>query len=113
MIIFADAAALKVKEILEIDPDYNNEKDGNLNLRVLVSGGGCSGFKYGFTLDEQEEEGDLVVENQGVKLVVDPISAQYLNGAKIDYKESFESCHFEISNPNVTTTCGCGSSFAI
>ena len=113
MIIFADAAALKVKEILEIDPDYNNEGVGNLNLRVLVSGGGCSGFKYGFTLDEQEEEGDLVVENQGVKLVVDPISAQYLNGAKIDYKESFESCHFEISNPNVTTTCGCGSSFSI
>jgi len=72
-----------------------------------------SPFKYGFTLDEQEEEGDLVVENQGVKLVVDPISAQYLNGAKIDYKESFESCHFEISNPNVTTTCGCGSSFSI
>ena len=113
MIIFADAAALKVKEILEIDPDYNNEEDGALNLRVLIHGGGCSGFKYGFTLDEQEEEGDLVVENQGVKLVVDPISAQYLNGAKIDYTESLESCHFEISNPNVATTCGCGSSFSV
>ena len=100
MIIFADAAALKVKEILELDPDYNSEMDTNLNLRVLISGGGCSGFKYGFSLDKKKEDGDLVVENQGVKLVVDPISAQYLEGAKIDYIESFESSHFEIRNPN-------------
>ena len=107
MIIFTDTAALKVQEVLK------EEGEAKLTLRVLVSGGGCSGFKYGFTLDEKEEEGDLIVENQGVKLVVDPISAQYLHGAKIDYTESFESCHFEISNPNVTTTCGCGSSFAI
>ena len=113
MIIFADAAALKVKEILEIDPDYNSERDGNLNLRVLIAGGGCSGFSYGFSLDEKEDEGDMVIENQGVKLVVDPISAQYLDGAEINYIESLESSHFEIRNPNVTTTCGCGSSFAI
>ena len=113
MIIFADSAALKVKEILEIDPDYNSERDGNLNLRVLIAGGGCSGFSYGFSLDEKEDEGDMVIENQGVKLVVDPISAQYLDGAEINYIESLESSHFEIRNPNVTTTCGCGSSFAI
>jgi iron-sulfur cluster insertion protein len=113
MIIFADAAALKVKEILELNPDYNSALDTNLNLRVLISGGGCSGFKYGFSLDEKKEDGDVVVENQGVKLVVDPISALYLDGAKIDYIESFESSHFEIRNPNVTSTCGCGSSFAV
>ena len=107
MIIFTDAAALKVQEVLK------EEGDTKLNLRVLVSGGGCSGFRYGFTLDNNEGEGDVVIENQGVKLVVDPISAQYLIGASIDYTESLESSHFSISNPNVTTTCGCGSSFAI
>ena len=107
MITFTDAAAFKMQEVLE------EEGDTSFNLRVLISGGGCSGFQYGFTLDKKTEEGDVVIENQGVKLLIDPVSAQYLEGAKIDYKESLASSHFEISNPNVTTTCGCGSSFAI
>ncbi len=107
MIEFTDAAALKMQEVLE------EEGDSTLNLRVLIQGGGCSGFQYGFTLDKEQTELDVVVENQGVKLLVDPVSAQYLDGARIDYTESFESSHFEIRNPNAVTTCGCGSSFAV
>ncbi len=81
-------------------------------LRVFVQGGGCSGLQYGFEFDEQVQDGDACVENQGVKLIVDPMSVQYLSGAEIDYREGLEGAQFVIRNPNATTTCGCGSSFA-
>ena len=83
-----------------------------LMLRVFISGGGCSGFQYGFTFDENIEDGDSEVVNQGVKLVIDPMSVQYLMGAEIDYKEDLQGAQFIIRNPNATTTCGCGSSFS-
>lgn len=105
-IIFTDAAAKKVSELLQ------NEDNSDQMLRVFVVGGGCSGFQYGFKFDEEIEEGDTTVENQGVKLVVDPMSIQYLLGAEIDYVEHLMSSQFVIRNPNATTTCGCGSSFA-
>ena len=106
-IIFTDAAAKQVHELIQDDapPD--------LMLRVFISGGGCSGFQYGFTFDEKTEEGDSSVENQGVKLVVDPMSVQYLMGAEIDYKEDLQGAQFIIRNPNAATTCGCGSSFSV
>jgi len=103
---FTDAAALKVKSLIE------EEKNDNLKLRVFVTGGGCSGFQYGFTFDEAINEGDTEVENQGVKLLIDPMSFQYLVGAEIDYSEGLEGAQFVIRNPNATTTCGCGSSFS-
>ena len=103
---FSDAAARKVKELID------EEGDQSLMLRVFITGGGCSGFQYGFTFDQQEGEGDTVVENQGVKLLIDPMSIQYLMGADIDYSEGLEGAQFVIRNPNATTTCGCGSSFS-
>ncbi|MCP3851141.1 MAG: iron-sulfur cluster insertion protein ErpA [Gammaproteobacteria bacterium] len=103
---FTDAAALKVKSLIE------EEKNDNLKLRVFVTGGGCSGFQYGFTFDEEVNDGDTEVENQGVKLLIDPMSFQYLVGAEIDYTEGLEGAQFVIRNPNATTTCGCGSSFS-
>ncbi len=106
-LIFTDAAASKVSELLR------EEDNPNLKLRVFVSGGGCSGFQYGFTFDENSEEGDTRVVNQGVTLVVDPMSVQYLMGAEIDYTEDLEGAQFVIRNPNATTTCGCGSSFSV
>lgn len=106
LLVFTDAAALKVSELIR------EEGNPNLKLRVFVSGGGCSGFQYGFTFDENEEEGDTAIENQGVRLVIDPMSFQYLAGAEIDYKEDLEGAQFVIRNPNATTTCGCGSSFS-
>lgn len=106
-LIFTDAAATKVKGLIE---EENNPK---LMLRVFVSGGGCSGFQYGFTFDENFTEGDTMVENGGVKLLIDPMSFQYLAGAEIDYTEGLEGAHFIIRNPNATTTCGCGSSFSM
>lgn len=105
-LIFTDAAAKKVRELIE------EEDNPELMLRVFVAGGGCSGFQYGFTFDEKTEEGDSSVENQGVTLVIDPMSVQYLMGAEIDYKEDLQGAQFVIRNPNATTTCGCGSSFA-
>ena len=105
-LIFSVAAASKVKELIE------DEGNDALMLRVFISGGGCSGFQYGFTFDEEVGEGDTVVENEGVKLLVDPMSFQYLSGAEIDYKEDLEGSQFVIKNPNATTTCGCGSSFS-
>lgn len=104
---FTDNAANKVKQLIE------EEGNENLMLRVFVTGGGCSGFQYGFTFDENVQDGDTEVENQGVKLLVDPMSFQYLSGAEIDYKEGLEGSMFVINNPNATTTCGCGSSFSI
>ncbi len=103
---FTSAAAFKVKELI-ID-----EGNDSLMLRVFISGGGCSGFQYGFTFDEEITEGDTVVENEGVKLLIDPMSYQYLVGAEIDFSEGLEGAQFVIRNPNATTTCGCGSSFS-
>ena len=104
---FSDAAAVKVKALIE------EEGDPGLMLRVFISGGGCSGFQYGFTFDQSLNEGDTVVENQGVKLLIDPMSVQYLMGAEIDYTEGLEGAQFVIRNPNAATTCGCGSSFSV
>ena len=106
-LIFSQAAATKVKELIE------DEGNDTLMLRVFISGGGCSGFQYGFTFDEEIGEGDTVVENEGVKLLVDPMSFQYLTGAEIDYTEGMEGAQFVIRNPNAQTTCGCGSSFSV
>ena len=99
-------AITKVKEIM------TQQEPKPSGLRVGVVGGGCSGFQYGFTFDEKTEEGDSSIENQGVTLVVDPMSVQYLMGAEIDYKEDLQGAQFVIRNPNASTTCGCGSSFA-
>jgi len=106
-IVFTDAAASKVGELIR------EEDNPNLMLRVFISGGGCSGFQYGFTFDETMEDGDSQVENQGVRLIVDPMSVQYLMGAEIDYKEDLQGAQFIIRNPNAQTTCGCGSSFSV
>ncbi|OZI62480.1 iron-sulfur cluster insertion protein ErpA [Bordetella genomosp. 11] len=106
-LIFTDAAAAKVKDLL-ID-----EGNPELKLRVFVQGGGCSGFQYGFTFDEVVNEDDTVLDKEGVQLLVDPMSFQYLVGAEIDYKEDLEGAQFVIRNPNATTTCGCGSSFSV
>jgi iron-sulfur cluster insertion protein len=105
-VVFTDAAAAKVGQLIV------EEANPELKLRVFVSGGGCSGFQYGFTFDESIEEGDVCVEKQGVKLLVDPMSIQYLMGAEIDYRDDLEGARFVIRNPNATTTCGCGSSFS-
>ena len=104
-LVFTDAAATKVAELIR------EESNPNLKLRVFVQGGGCSGFQYGFTFDEAVEEGDMQVNNQGVTLLIDPMSVQYLLGAEIDYREDLEGAQFVIRNPNASTTCGCGSSF--
>jgi iron-sulfur cluster insertion protein len=106
-LVFSDSAATKVGELIQ------EESNPNLKLRVFVSGGGCSGFQYGFTFDENIEEGDTTVVNQGVTLLIDPMSIQYLNGAEIDYREDMEGAQFIIRNPNAATTCGCGSSFSV
>lgn len=105
-LIFTDSAAGKVKSLIE------EEGNSNLKLRVFVSGGGCSGFQYGFTFDEAVNDGDTAVEKNGVTLLIDPMSYQYLVGAEIDYTEGLEGAQFVIRNPNATTTCGCGSSFS-
>lgn len=106
-LVFTDAAARKVKQLIE------EEGNPHLKLRVYISGGGCSGFQYGFTFDEVTKPDDWVVENQGVSLLVDALSYQYLAGAEIDYSEGIEGAHFIIRNPNAETTCGCGSSFSV
>jgi len=106
-LIFSVAAASKVKELIR------DEGNNALMLRVFISGGGCSGFQYGFTFDEEIGDGDTIIENEGVKLLVDPMSFQYLSGAEIDYSEGMEGAQFVIRNPNATTTCGCGSSFSV
>ncbi|MET0498732.1 MAG: iron-sulfur cluster insertion protein ErpA [Steroidobacteraceae bacterium] len=105
-LVFTDAAAAKVGELIQ------EEANPNLKLRVFVQGGGCSGFQYGFTFDENAEDGDTKVDNHGVTLLIDPMSIQYLAGAEIDYREDMEGAQFVIRNPNATTTCGCGSSFS-
>ncbi len=105
-LVFSDSAALKVKQL--IDEEGNTE----LKLRVFVSGGGCSGFQYGFTFDEEINEDDAKMEKNGVTLLIDAMSYQYLVGAEIDYQEGIEGAQFVIKNPNASSTCGCGSSFS-
>lgn len=104
---FTDSAANKVKSLIE------EEGNQNLKLRVYITGGGCAGFSYGFTFDEQIKEGDTQIENQGVTLLVDPMSIQYLMGSEVDYTEGLHGSQFVVRNPNATSTCGCGSSFSI
>lgn len=104
---FTAAAAHKVRALID------EEGDASLMLRVFISGGGCSGFQYGFTFDPNAGEGDTVIEREGVKLLVDPMSIQYLMGAEIDFSEGLEGAQFVIRNPNAQTTCGCGSSFSV
>jgi iron-sulfur cluster insertion protein len=106
-LIFTDNAASKVRQLIE------EEGNSELKLRVFVAGGGCSGFKYGFTFDELTSEDDTVMEKNGVKLLVDPMSFQYLAGAEIDYQENAEGAQFVIRNPGAASTCGCGSSFSV
>lgn len=103
---FTANAASKVLELIE------EEDNQQLKLRVYVQGGGCSGFQYGFTFDEEQQEDDTAVDKDGVRLIVDPMSFQYLIGAKIDYKDDIDGARFIINNPNASTTCGCGSSFS-
>ena len=104
---FLPSAANKVKELIE------EEGNPNLKLRVYITGGGCSGFQYGFAFEEESSEDDTVVEKEGVKLLVDPMSFQYLVGAEIDYDEGIQGAQFVIRNPNAQTTCGCGASFSV
>lgn len=106
-IAFTDAAARKVQELVL------EEGNPGLKLRVYISGGGCSGFQYGFSFDEEQADDDIAVVNDGVTLLVDPMSFQYLMGAEVDYTESLAGAQFVIRNPNANTTCGCGSSFSI
>ena len=106
-LVFSDAAANKAKMLIE------DEGNPALKLRVFVQGGGCSGFQYGFSFDEKVNDGDHEIEKNGVTMVVDPMSYEYLSGAEVDYKESLEGSMFVINNPNATSTCGCGSSFSM
>lgn len=106
-LVFTDAAASKVKQLIA------EEGNDALMLRVYITGGGCSGFQYGFKFDDTVNDGDTEVEKEGVKVLVDPLSFQYLMGAEIDYREDLSGAQFVINNPNATTTCGCGSSFAV
>ncbi len=105
-LVFTDAAAGKVKELID------EEGNPGLKLRVFVTGGGCSGFQYGFTFDEATNDEDTSLVKNGVTLLIDPMSFQYLAGAEIDYQEGIEGAQFVIKNPNATSTCGCGSSFS-
>lgn len=104
-LVFTDSAADKVKQLVE------EEGNPDLKLRVFVQGGGCSGFQYGFTFDEVVNDDDTPMTKNGVTLLIDAMSLQYLMGAEIDYKEDLQGAQFVIKNPNATSTCGCGSSF--
>ena len=106
-LVFSDQAAKKVRSLVM------EEENENLRLRVFVSGGGCSGFEYGFTFDDEVEEDDIEVENSGVSLVVDVLSFEYLAGSSIDYLEDLQGSRFVVVNPNAASTCGCGNSFSI
>ncbi|HEX8978281.1 MAG TPA: iron-sulfur cluster insertion protein ErpA [Parasulfuritortus sp.] len=104
---FSDSAANKVKELIV------EEGNPELKLRVFVTGGGCSGFQYGFTFDEVQNDDDTVMQKNGVTLLIDSMSMQYMMGAEIDYTEGLEGAQFVIRNPNAVSTCGCGSSFSV
>ena len=106
-IVFTESAAAKVADLIA------EEGNPDLKLRVFVQGGGCSGFQYGFTFDEAVNDDDMTLEKNGVQLLIDSMSFQYLVGAEIDYKEDIQGSQFVIRNPNATTTCGCGSSFSV
>ena len=106
-LVFTDSAAAKVADLIA------EEGNPDLKLRVFVQGGGCSGFQYGFTFDEVTNEDDTTMTKNGVSLLIDAMSYQYLVGAEIDYKEDLQGAQFVIKNPNATTTCGCGSSFSV
>ena len=106
-LVFSDQAAAKVKNLIK------EEANPALMLRVYVTGGGCSGFQYGFSFEENESEGDTRIVNDDVVMLVDPMSYQYLIGAEVDYKDDLEGSRFVINNPNAQTTCGCGSSFSV
>lgn len=105
-LVFTDNAADKVRQLID------EEGNPDLKLRVFVSGGGCSGFQYGFSFEEDRQEDDTAMQKNGVTLLIDPMSYQYLVGAEIDYQENVEGAQFVIKNPNATSTCGCGSSFS-
>ena len=104
---FTDKAAKQVKQLIE------EEENPNLKFRVYITGGGCSGFQYGFTFDEKVNDGDMVIEKEGVTLVVDSMSLQYLVGGEVDYTSGLEGSRFFINNPNASSTCGCGASFSV
>ncbi|RUO63446.1 iron-sulfur cluster insertion protein [Pseudidiomarina planktonica] len=104
---FTEAAANKVKTLIA------EEENPQLKLRVYVTGGGCSGFQYGFTFDEAVNAGDMEIEKNGVTLVIDPMSLQYLVGGIVNYEEGLQGARFFVDNPNATTTCGCGASFSV
>jgi iron-sulfur cluster insertion protein len=106
-ITITESAVVKIADLLA------EENNPNLKLRTFVQGGGCSGFSYGFTFDEEQNDDDFVIERTGVKVLVDAMSYQYLVGAEIDYKEDVMGSQFTIKNPNAQTTCGCGSSFSV
>jgi len=106
-LFFSDSAVAKVRELIE------EEENPDLKLRAFVTGGGCSGFQYGFSFDENQEDDDTVIEKDGVKLLVDSMSYQYLVGATVDYQEGLQGSQFVVINPNASSTCGCGSSFSI
>ncbi|MFU8813759.1 MAG: iron-sulfur cluster insertion protein ErpA [Pseudomonadales bacterium] len=106
-IIISERAADRLKRLLD------SEGNPQLKLRVFISGGGCSGFSYGFTFDEEVGEDDAVVERDGVSMLVDSLSYQYLMGSEVDYQESLQGSQFVVANPNATATCGCGNSFAV
>ena len=103
----SESAARKVRELIE------QEQNPDLKLRIFIQGGGCSGFQYGFTFDDAVNDDDTRVEKEGVTLLIDPLSFQYLVGAEIDYQEGIEGAQFILKNPNAKTTCGCGSSFSV
>ena len=106
-LIFTKVAAMRVKELTQ------EEENPNLNLRLYITGGGCSGFQYAFTFDEKINDDDFIVETDNIKLLIDSLSSQYLIGATVDYKENLEGARFFVNNPNNETTCSCGSSFSI
>lgn len=106
-ITVTEAASKKVQELIQ------EEENQNLKLRVFVTGGGCSGFQYGFTFDEEQKDNDMAIEQDGVKILIDSLSFQYLMGSEVDYTEGLQGSRFIINNPQAKTTCGCGSSFSI
>ena len=106
MLTITESAASKIKEVIA------EEGNPNLKLRMFVQGGGCSGFSYGFTLDEIQNEDDFNVESDGIHVLVDSMSAQYVSGATVDYTNDLSGSQFTIKNPNAESTCGCGSSFS-
>jgi iron-sulfur cluster insertion protein len=105
-VLFSDNAVAKVRELIA------EEGNPNLQLRVYVSGGGCSGFQYGFAFEESAGDGDIRIERDGVRVLIDPVSLQYLNGAQVDFQDGLDGSRFVIKNPNAKSTCGCGSSFS-